>query len=128
MTGEEYEKLAMRTNDGVAHIKIMNKLHELMDSSVDYNFAEAINAALGMAGECGEVSDMIKKWIFHEAELDQEHLKKEVGDVLWYVALICDAFEWNLDDIMQMNIEKLKKRYPDGFDPDRSAHRAKGDI
>lgn len=128
MHGEEYKILAMRTNDGVAHIKIQNKMHDLMKSDADYNFAETIHAALGMAGECGEVSDMIKKWIFHEAELDQEHLKKEIGDVLWYIALMCNAFEWDLDEIMEMNIEKLRRRYPDGFDPDRSAHRAKGDV
>lgn len=53
---------------------------------------------------------------------------KELGDVLWYVAMICHSFGWNLNTIMQMNVDKLKARYPEGFDVDKSAHRLEGDV
>ena len=53
---------------------------------------------------------------------------KELGDVLWYVAMICHSFGWNMNAIMQMNIDKLKARYPEGFDPDKSLHRKTGDV
>ena len=61
-------------------------------------------------------------------EADILHLQKELGDVLWYVALMCESFGWKLEDIMKINIEKLKERYPEGFDPERSAHRKTGDV
>ena len=83
---------------------------------------------LGLAGEAGETLDMIKKWIFHEKDLDREHLKKELGDVMWYRAMICYSFGFDLDEILQMNIDKLKARYPEGFDTKRANHRAEGDI
>lgn len=87
-----------------------------------------LNGCLGLAGEAGETLDMIKKWIFHEKDLDREHLKKELGDVMWYMAMICYSFGFDLDEILQMNIDKLKARYPEGFDTERANHRAEGDI
>ena len=59
---------------------------------------------------------------------DIEHLKREIGDIYWYLALICDSFEFNLDEIMQINIDKLKARYPEGFDTYRANHRQVGDV
>ena len=64
----------------------------------------------------------------YEKELDMEHAKKEMGDVLWYVAMMCESFGWNMEEIMQMNVDKLKARYPEGFSADRSLHRAEGDV
>jgi NTP pyrophosphatase (non-canonical NTP hydrolase) len=87
-----------------------------------------LNGCLGLAGEAGETLDMIKKWIFHEKDLDREYLKKELGDVMWYMAMICYSFGFDLDEILQMNIDKLKARYPEGFDTERANHRAEGDI
>lgn len=69
-----------------------------------------------------------KKWIFHEKDFDEVHAKKELGDVMWYVALICDSFGWNLDEILGMNIDKLKARYPKGFDTVLANNRKEGDI
>lgn len=60
---------------------------------------------------------MVKKWVFHEKELDVDHAKKEAGDICWY-----------LDEIMQMNVDKLKARYPEGFDTYRANHRNEGDV
>lgn len=87
-----------------------------------------INGALGLTGEAGEVSDLVKKGIFHEKGIDLEHLKKELGDCAWYLAMICDACGFTLDDVVQTNIDKLKARYPQGFDTYRANHRQEGDI
>jgi len=74
-----------------------------------------VNCALGLTGESGEFSDLIKKWKFHGHELGQTKLLKEVGDILWYAARVCTALEVDLSTVMRANIEKLEKRYPNGF-------------
>jgi len=78
---------------------------------------------LGLGGESGEVQDLIKKHLGHGHALDRENVKKELGDVLWYVAAIAGALGLKLSDVAGANIEKLRKRYPDGFDPERSKKR-----
>lgn len=70
---------------------------------------------LGVAGEAGEVADDVKKHLFHGHELDKAKLKKELGDVLWYVAAIATSNGLTLEEVAVANIEKLRKRYPDGF-------------
>ena len=86
-------------------------------------------AAIGMCGEAGEVSELIKKYAYHGHTMDKEHLARELGDVLWYVSYMADLFGYSLGEIMAMNQEKLAKRYPDGkFDADRSRNREEGDI
>lgn len=92
------------------------------------DFGGILNACLGLSGEVGEFNDMIKKWIFHEKQLDIDHAKKEAGDICWYLAMLCESFGWSLDEIMQMNVDKLKARYPQGFDIERANHRAEGDV
>lgn len=82
-----------------------------------------LNAALGLCGESGEVADLIKKYRFQGHELDTAKLIKELGDVQWYIALAASALGVSLSEIMMRNIEKLRKRYPNGFDPERSIHR-----
>lgn len=126
MTGNEYQKLASRTNDGFATSRLMTKMIEHEDWLID--IGGVLNACLGLAGEVGELNDMIKKWVFHEKELDETHLKKELGDVMWYVAMMCQSMGWELDDVMQINIDKLIARYPEGFDVDRANHREAGDV
>lgn len=86
------------------------------------------NAALGLTGEAGEFADLIKKINFHGHAKDTEHLIKELGDVLWYVALAAQILNTDLETIMEKNIDKLLARYPDGFSEERSKNRAKGDI
>ena len=136
MQGNEYQKLAMRTNDHRATARLLDKA-EMIESfkqvklgidTENYDFGGILNACLGLSGEVGEFNDMIKKWIFHEKELDVEHAKKEAGDICWYLAMLCESFGWNLDEIIQMNVDKLKARYPEGFDVDRANHRAEGDV
>jgi NTP pyrophosphatase (non-canonical NTP hydrolase) len=126
MTGNEYQTQAMRTNDGHAQDRLTDRL--LAGIMRKKDVAGLINGLMGLTGEAGELTDLFKKWIFHNAPLDEQHAKKEVGDVLWYVAMICHSMGWNMDEIMQMNIEKLKARYPEGFDTEKSNHRKEGDI
>lgn len=86
-------------------------------------------AAIGMCGEAGEVSELVKKYEYHGHAVDTEHLARELGDVLWYVAYMADLFGYSLGKIMVMNQEKLAKRYPDGkFDAERSRNRKEDDI
>lgn len=127
MTGREYSLKAMRTNDGLETDRLLSAVHRL-SNEYDIELGDCLAACLGLSGEVGEFSDMIKKVIFHEAELNVEHAKKELGDIMWYVALMCYSFNWDLDDIMQTNIEKLLERYPNGFDVYRANHRKEGDV
>lgn len=80
-------------------------------------------AALGIAGEAGEVADLVKKVTFHSHDYDEAKFCEELGDVLWYIALMCTALQIPLQDVIDANIEKLRKRYPDGFDVERSKNR-----
>lgn len=124
MTPNEYQELAMRTNDENANYR----LRQAQVENIEYDVGGIFNACLGLSGEVGEFNDMIKKWVFHEKELDIEHLKKECGDILWYIAMMCHSFNWNMEEIMETNIEKLKSRYPDGFDINLANHRKENDV
>lgn len=79
--------------------------------------------SLGLAGESGEVIDVVKKWLYAGHGIDPLHLLEEMGDVLWYLALMCSAFGWTLDDAIRVNVDKLHKRFPDGFSAERSVNR-----
>ena len=136
MTGNEYQKLAMRTNDHKATDRLLGKA-DMIDffkqakagrDTENYDFGGILNSCLGLSGEVGEFNDMIKKWIFHEKQLDIDHAKKEAGDICWYLAMLCESFGWSLDEIMQMNVDKLKARYPQGFDIEKANNRAEGDA
>lgn len=107
MTINEYQKLAMTT---------LNP--ELSRKDV------LINGVMGLCGESGEAIDIVKKWLAQGHELDREKLAKELGDIAWYLAETATALGLDLEDIFAANIEKLKRRYPEGFDSDRSIHRA----
>ena len=126
MTGNEYQAQAMRTNDGHAQDRLADRL--LAGIMHKKDVAGLVNGLMGLTGEAGELTDLFKKWIFHNAPLDEQHAKKEVGDVCWYIAMICHSMGWSMDEIMQMNIDKLKARYPEGFDTEKSNHRKEGDI
>lgn len=106
MQFDEYQQLAARTLG-------RDRTHE----------QQLANAALGLTGEAGEVADVIKKHLFHATPLDQDALAKELGDCLWYIGAFATVLGLSLDDIAQRNIDKLRKRYPDGFDTERSRHR-----
>lgn len=111
MEANVYQKEALRTASG------MNKTYPMV-----------LNGVMGLAGESGECVDIMKKHLFQGHELDKAHLAKELGDVAWYLAVAAYAIGYDLDTILKMNVDKLRKRYPDGFDPERSLHREAGDL
>lgn len=110
MTINEYQKLAART--------INNKLR---------NDQKENHALHGMVGEIGEIHSIYQK-LYQGHDFEQEHIKKELGDLMWFIAEYCTALRWDLNDIAEMNIDKLRERYPGGFDSERSKHRKEGDI
>lgn len=87
-----------------------------------------INSVMGLCGESGEAIDIVKKWLAQGHELDKERLAKELGDIAWYLAEAATALDMPLEQILQGNIDKLKKRYPDGFEVQRSLVRLEGDL
>ena len=87
-----------------------------------------LNSALGLCGESGEVADLVKKHRFQGHDLDFEHIAKELGDISWYLAVGAYSIGYDLEKILQMNVDKLKARYPNGFSTDRSLHRDKNDV
>ncbi len=85
-----------------------------------------INGVMGLCGESGEAIDIVKKWLAQGHELDREHLIRELGDIAWYLAETATALDVDLETVLQGNIDKLKKRYPAGFDKARSQTRPAG--
>ncbi len=106
MNLNDYQKLALRTAGN----------HGDFERTLIYT-------ALGLNGEAGEVAELIKKAFFHGHDLDLDKLKKELGDVLWYVAVMANALDLPLDEVAQHNIDKLARRYPQGFSEERSRNR-----
>ena len=90
-------------------------------------FGDPINRRGDLCGESGEAIDLVKKWMMQGHELDKAHLAKELGDIAWYLAEAATAIGYDLETILQNNIDKLKARYPEGFDAERSMHRKNGD-
>lgn len=113
MQANDYQELAMRT----APKYIFEHAEDALD-----------NAALGLCGEAGEFADILKKHFYQGHDIDETHLAKELGDILWYVSMACEALDVTMEDVMDINIKKLMARYPDGFDSNRSQHRVAGDI
>ena len=83
---------------------------------------------LGLAGESGEVLDYMKKVYVHGHKLDEDKLKKELGDTIWYLSDLCSRFGFSLDEVAQLNIKKLKSRYPEGFSAQKSQNRKPEDV
>ena len=102
----EYQKLAMVT----------------LNKKLDKN-GILTNSVMGLCGESGEAIDLVKKHLFHGHELDRDSLIKELGDIAWYLAEAAEALEIPLEEIFKRNIEKLRKRYPEGFSEERSINR-----
>ena len=80
-------------------------------------------ASLGLTGEAGEFADHIKKWVYHNHDLDREALKLELGDILWYVQEAAAALGLTLQQVADANVQKLARRYPNGFTPEDSKAR-----
>jgi NTP pyrophosphatase (non-canonical NTP hydrolase) len=91
-----------------------------------------LTAAVGMSAEAGEFTEIVKKIIFQGKPVNEEnlfHMKRELGDIMWYVAQACMGLNTSIDEIIEMNVEKLEKRYPGGsFDVHYSENRKSGDV
>jgi len=90
-----------------------------------------LTACIGMSSEAGEFSDIIKKIFFQGKEVNEEtirHLKLELGDIMWYISQACIALDISISEIINMNIEKLEKRYPGGFEAVRSNNKSADDL
>lgn len=85
--------------------------------------AQQLNAVLGMSGEVGELIDTVKKHVFYDKPLDVENIKEEMGDVLWYAALLLHSIGSSFEEVMKMNHDKLEKRYPTGFSEQLASER-----
>ncbi len=85
-----------------------------------------MNGVMGLCGESGEVIDILKKHLSQGRELNKEKMAEELGDVAWYLAETAYALGYDLEDILQRNIDKLQKRYPEGFSIEDSIHRKDG--
>ena len=114
--------------DYAALLTRMNKL-ELED---DCNLPQLLTAALGLTAESGEFSEVVKKIILQGKPYNEDnvfHMKRELGDICWYIAQACMALDTTFDEIIEMNVEKLKKRYPGGeFNVHQSENRKAGDL
>ena len=114
--------------DYAALLTRMNKL-ELED---DCNLSQLLTAALGLTAESGEFSEVVKKIILQGKPYNEDnvfHMKRELGDICWYIAQACMALDTTFDEIIEMNVEKLKKRYPGGeFNVHQSENRKEGDL
>lgn len=110
MTANEYQKKAMTTlNPALSRRDVL------------------INSVMGLCGEAGEAIDIVKKWLAQGHELDRAHLVRELGDVAWYLAEAATALDVPLEDVLQANLDKLQKRFPEGFDASASVHRNEQD-
>ena len=106
MTANEYQKQALTTlNPALSRKDVL------------------INGVMGLCGESGEAIDLVKKHLHQGHELDRDGLKKELGDIAWYLAETAWALDLSLEEILQSNLDKLKARYPEGFDSEKSIHR-----
>ena len=114
--------------DYAALLTRMNKL-ELED---DCNLSQLLTAALGLTAESGEFTEIVKKIILQGKPYNEDnvfHMKRELGDICWYIAQACMALDTTFDEIIEMNVDKLKKRYPGGeFNVHQSENRKAGDL
>ena len=104
----------------------MRKAARTINSDLDAAEIE-MHALHGMCGEVGEIHSIYQK-VYQGHDFSDEHLKKEIGDLMWMIAELCIARNYSMDDICRMNIDKLLARYPDGFDAEHSLNRKTGDI
>ena len=108
----------------------LNEYQELAARTINRNNSPAemeMHALHGMCGEIGELHSLYQK-MYQGHQFDREHAMKELGDLLWFIAEYCTACDFTLEDVAKANIDKLKARYPEGFDADKSLHRKAGDI
>ena len=128
---DEYTKFVdeVTSKDTKSHSFFKENLDIMKEKNVQPS--RLLCAAIGLAGEVGEFNDIVKKCVFQGKELDDDvvnHLRSELGDIMWYVAQGCIALDTTIEEIIDINTAKLKDRYPGGFDEFRSDNRDEDDI
>ena len=110
---------------------LLSRITEL-DIENDADVPRLLTAALGLTAESGEFTEVVKKIILQGKPYNEDnvfHMKRELGDICWYIAQACMALDTSFDEIIEMNVDKLKKRYPGGeFDVHKSENRKEGDV
>jgi NTP pyrophosphatase (non-canonical NTP hydrolase) len=118
------------SNPSKDHASFINSLMELREQ--EFPTERMLTAAVGMSAEAGEFTEIVKKIVFQGKPVNQEnlfHLKRELGDIMWYVSQACIGLDISLEEVIQMNFEKLNARYPEGaFSIERSENRKEGDL
>ena len=121
---------AVTSEQSKDHEAFVYRIEEL--EGQDFPTERLLTAAVGMSAEAGEFTEVVKKIIFQGKPVNEEnlfHLKRELGDIMWYVAQACMGLNVSLDEVIEMNVDKLKARYPGGeFDVHQSENRRQGDV
>jgi NTP pyrophosphatase (non-canonical NTP hydrolase) len=125
MTPNEYQQAAMRTDlpDWNSHYHAWLRIMADAKSGGPWDTFRLLHASIGITTESGELADLLKKHIFYGKPLDTVNAVEECGDLLWYVALACDALGVTIGEVMERNIAKLRTRYPDKFTSDAAINR-----
>jgi NTP pyrophosphatase (non-canonical NTP hydrolase) len=118
------------SNPSKDHTSFINRLMELREQ--EFPAERLLTAAVGMSAEAGEFTEIVKKIVFQGKPVTEEnlfHLKRELGDILWYVSQACIGLDISIEEVIQMNFEKLSARYPEGaFSIERSENRKENDV
>ena len=121
---------AVTSEQSKSHEAFVYRIQELEGQG--FPTERLLTAAVGMSAEAGEFTEIVKKIVFQGKPVNEEnlfHLKRELGDIMWYVAQACMGLDTTIDEIIEMNVEKLEKRYPGGsFDVHYSENRKSGDV
>ena len=128
----DYAKFVVSTtsDESLSTLKLAERLLKLQ-THTETEWSQLLTASIGMQAESGEFSEIIKKIIFQGKEFNEAerfHLKRELGDVLWYWVQGCTALGYTPQEVMEENINKLESRYPNGFEVSKSEYRQEGDI
>ena len=119
------------TSDESLYLASLLQRISSLEAENDCNVPQLLTAALGLTAEAGEFTEVVKKIILQGKPYNEDnvfHMKRELGDICWYIAQACMALDTTFDEIIEMNVEKLEKRYPGGsFSIEKSEVRAKGD-
>ena len=123
---------AVTSEESKDYISFNSRCFEIQKGDDGIPINRLITAALGMSAESGEFTEVVKKIVFQGKPYTEEnrfHMKRELGDVMWYVAQACMSLDTTIDEIIEMNVEKLQARYPGGeFDVHYSENRKEGDV
>jgi NTP pyrophosphatase (non-canonical NTP hydrolase) len=118
------------SNPSKEHTPFIDRLMELREKG--FPTERLLTAAVGMSAEAGEFTEIVKKIVFQGKSVNEEnlfHLKRELGDIMWYVSQACIGLDISIEEVIQMNFEKLNARYPEGaFSIERSENRKEGDL